>query len=694
MNMNSVERLDTAKNPLLQDAILPDFTAIKPEHIEPAINEIVSDNLLAIQTLLENKTPDWQALLQPLHNLNDRLEKAWAPVSHMNAVVQSDALRAAHDACLPVLSDYHTQLGQDAGLFKAFSAIKSSRDFALLSGAQQKTIDNALRDFRLSGIHLDPEAQKRFADISSRLSELGSLFANNVLDATQAWSKLIVDEKELSGLPETAKNMAREQASVKSMQGFLLTLDAPCYVAVMTYSGNRELRKEMYEAYVTRASECGPYAHTFDNTSIIEETLALRHELSCLLGFSGYAEYSVATKMADSPGQVTAFLEQLVAYSKDAAVNDMDILRHFAVTQCCLDSLQSWDVGWVSEKLRGQYYSVDQEKLREYFPLQTVLSGLFDLVKTLFSVEIDREDNSQLWHDDAEAYCVRRHGEVIARFLVDFYARDNKRGGAWMGDCRSRRVLDDGSIQLPVAFLVCNFMPPAGDQPCLLTFNDVTTLFHEFGHGLHHMLTQVDCAPVSGINGVEWDAVELPSQFMENWCWQPRVIASISAHYRTGEPLPADMLEKMLKAKNFQSGLQMLRQLEFSLFDFLLHSQGDVPQSVQSVADQVREQVAVMQPPPFNRFQNSFSHIFAGGYAAGYYSYKWAEVLSADAFAAFEENGVFDDATAQRFMETILERGGAEDAMSLFKRFRGREPVVDALLRHAGLVVSQAGAVI
>lgn len=685
MNPNVAES-SLLQNPLLREDVLPNFSAIKPEHIEPAINKIIAENILAIESLLENKTPDWQTLIQPLHNLNDRLDKAWAPVSHMNAVVQDDALRAAHDACLPVLSNYHTRLGQNVDLFNAFQFIKSDKSFASLSVAQKKTIDNALRDFRLSGVDLDAEKKQRFSDISSRLSELSSTFSNNVLDATRAWSKLIVDDGDLSGLPETALNLASTQASAKQQQGFLLTLDAPCYIAVMTYADSRELRKEMYEAYVTRASECGPQAGSFDNSSIIEETLSLRFELAQLLGFSDYAEYSLATRMAKSPQQVADFLWSLVEPSKPAALKEMDEVRQFASAQCGLDELRNWDVAWVSEKLRESSYAIDQEKLREYFPLPRVLKGLFSVIQQLFSVEIIREHGVELWHKDAEAYCIFRDGKIIARFYIDLYARDNKRGGAWMGDCRSRRLLDDGSIQLPVAFLVCNFMPPSGEKPCLLTFSDVTTLFHEFGHGMHHMLTQVDCAPVSGINGVEWDAVELPSQFLENWCWDSSVIPMISSHYKTDEPLPIDMLEKMLAAKNFQSGLQMLRQLEFSLFDFLLHWKYSEAQSVQSVIDALRKKVAVMSVPSFNRFQNSFSHIFAGGYAAGYYSYKWAEVLSADAFAAFEESDIFDATTSHRFLAEILEKGGTDDAMNLFRNFRGREPRVDALLRHAGLI--------
>jgi oligopeptidase A len=679
------------ENPLLLDELLPRFSAIRPEHIEPAIRTIVGENQQAIEQLLQNPAPDWGTLIQPLHNLNDRLEKAWAPISHMNAVVQNKELRAAHDACLPVLSDYHTRLGQHAGLFEAYQFIRRSKEFDDLSVAQKKSIDNALRDFHLSGIGLDNEKKKRFADISSRLSELSSVFSNNVLDSTRAWEKLVCDDNYIAGLPDTAINMARTLALKKNQQGFLLTLDAPCYIPVMTYANNRELRKEIYEAYVTRASECGPQAGLFDNSAIIEEILELRFELAQLLGFPDYSGYSLATKMAESPQRVAEFLWELVEHSRPEAIKEVDDLRVFAKDKYDLGELESWDIAWVSEKLREQSYLVDQEKLREYFPLSKVLNGLFSVINRLFCVDIVQDFDVDLWHPDAQSYRIVRNGETTARFYIDLYARENKRGGAWMGDCRVRRLLDDGSIQLPVAFLVCNFMPPSDSQPCLLTFNDVTTLFHEFGHGLHHMLTQVECPAVSGINGVEWDAVELPSQFLENWCWQPGVISMISSHYKTGEPLPVEMLEKMLAAKNYQSGMQMLRQLEFALFDFLLHWQRPAPGLVQSTIDSIRQRVAVVPVPSFNRFQNSFSHIFAGGYAAGYYSYKWAEVLSADAFAAFEESDIFDDATSSRFLTEVLERGGTEDAMSLFRRFRGREPDIRALLRHSGLAGQEKG---
>ena len=681
-------RADTfEKNPLLLDVLLPSFSTIKPEHVEPAIRQIIAENRQAVDVLAQQSTPTWVSVIQPLHNLHDRLEKAWSPVSHMNAVVQNDALRAAHDACLPLLSEYHTQLGQHLALFNAYMTIKNSGDYAALSDVQRRVIENALRDFRLSGVALPEAQQKRYAEISARLSELGSVFSNHVLDATRAWSRLITDEADLAGLPESARNSAQVQAQNKGQQGWLLTLDAPCYIAVMTYADNRVLRHDMYEAYVTRASSLGAHAGQFDNAAIIDETLSLRHELAQLLGFSNYAEYSLATKMAESPKHVEDFLWQLAERSYSVAQQEYAALQVFAREQYACEDLQSWDVAWFSEKLREQYFAVDQEQLRQYLPVDRVLEGLFALIQHLFAVKVECEEGVDLWHGDAACYRVSRDGDAIAYFYIDLYAREQKRGGAWMGDCRVRRRLDDGQLQLPVAFLTCNFMAPTPDRPALLTFDEVTTLFHEFGHGLHHMLTQVEYSPVSGINGVEWDAVELPSQFLENWCWQPEVIPMISAHFETGEPLPVEMLQKLLAAKNFQSGMQMVRQLEFALFDLLVHWQYDPLQSVsvQAVIDAVRARVAVVKPPACNRFQNSFSHIFAGGYAAGYYSYKWAEVLSADAFAAFEETAILDDAMSNRFLHDILERGGTEDAMSLFRRFRGREPQIDALLRHAGL---------
>jgi oligopeptidase A len=562
-----------------------------------------------------------------------------------------------------------------------------------LSQAQRQTIDNALRDFRLGGVALNAKDKKRFGAIQKRLSELSTQFSNQLLDATQAWFKHFASADALAGLPESALAQAQQAAQQKQLDGYVITLDFPSYYAVIMYADNRALREDIYRAYVTRASaeatKCdGSSAEEFDNTAIIAETLALRHELAQLLGFANYAERSLASKMAESSAQVLAFLEQLGHKSKPYAERDLAELQAYALSQGCTD-LQSWDLTYYSEKLREAKYTVSQEELRAYFPAEKVIAGMFEVVKRLFGIEVQQVTEFDSYHADARFYQVFKQGEQLASFYLDLFAREHKKGGAWMADCRVRRKTPQG-VQLPVAFLTCNFTPPVGTTPSLLTHDEVTTLFHEFGHGLHHMLTQIDVAAVSGINGVAWDAVELPSQFMENWCWEPEAIPLISGHYQTGAPLPQPLLEKMLAAKNFQSGLQMIRQIEFSLFDFRLHAEYNPqsPKSAQEVIQAVREQVAVMKPPAFNRFENSFSHIFAGGYAAGYYSYKWAEVLSADAYSRFEEEGIFNAATGASFLQEILQQGGSKAPMELFKQFRGREPQIDALLRHSGFAVA------
>ncbi|MGI9293310.1 MAG: M3 family metallopeptidase, partial [Pseudomonadales bacterium] len=648
-------------NPLLNNNELPPFAAIKPEHIEPAIKRLIEESLSAVDQLLETQqTPNWATLLQPLENFEDRIQQAWSPVGHLNGVAQSDALRTAYDNCLPKLSEYHTRLGQNETLFTAYKRLHKSTEFADLSTAQQKVIVNALRDFRLSGIDLPADRQQRFADIKKRLAELASDFSNNVLDATQAWNKLIVDQAELAGVPETALNAALVAAENQNKEGFLLTLDAPCYLAVVTYADDPGLRKEMYSAYTSRASELGPNAGEYDNSANMVDILNLRQEMARLLGFANYADYSLATKMAPAAATVLGFLNELAEKSCRNAEQELAELQGFAAGQYSVTDLAAWDIAYYSEKLRQHKYAVSQEELRPYFPAAKALEGLFAVTARLFNVTIEANDAIETWHADARVFDVYRDQQLVARFYVDLYARENKRGGAWMDECRVRRKRDDGSTQLPVAYLTCNFMAPAGSKPSLLTFNEVTTLFHEFGHGLHHMLTEIDYAGVSGINGVEWDAVELPSQFLENWCWQKPVIPLISSHFETGEALPESLLDKLLAAKNFQSGMQMLRQIEFALFDFELHQSGDInsAEDIQGLLNQVRERVAVLQPPPENRFQHGFSHIFAGGYAAGYYSYKWAEVLAADAFAVFEENGIFDPATGRDFLSKILSRGG------------------------------------
>jgi len=672
-------------NPLLQLTDLPPFSQIKPEHVEPAIDRILADNRAEIERLLAATDEyNWDNLAAPLADLEDRLNRTWSPVSHMIAVVNSDALREAHNACLPKLSQYATELGQNTRLYAAFQQIAQD---ARLDTAQHKAIDNALRDFRLAGVDLPEEQKQRYMAIQQRLSTLTAKFSEHVLDATQAWSKAIESEDALTGLPLSAVAMARQTAEQKGLDGWLLTLEFPSYFAVMSYADDRGLREEVYHAYATRASDQGPHAGKFDNGPLMEEILALRHELANLLGFANYAERSLATKMAPSTDKVIAFLSDLADRSLGMAREELEELAAFARELHGIDVLQPWDITYYAEKLRQHRYALSQEDLKPYFPEPRVVSGLFEVVKRLYGLQIDELQDVDTWHPSVRVFEIRdRHDELRGSFYLDLYARENKRGGAWMDECISRRATHS-DVQLPVAYLTCNFTPPIGDDPALLTHNEVITLFHEFGHGLHHMLTQVDVMAVSGISGVPWDAVELPSQFLENWCWEREAVDLIATHYQSGEPLPDALYSRMMAAKNFHAGMQMVRQLEFSLFDFRLHRDYDptLGARVQEILDAVRTEVAVVKPPQYHRFQHSFSHIFAGGYAAGYYSYKWAEVLSSDAFARFEETGIFNRDTGLAFLEAVLEQGGARDPMDLFVEFRGREPEIDALLRHSGI---------
>jgi oligopeptidase A len=658
----------SVNNPLLQSYDLPPFSAIRAEHVQPAIEQILADNRAAITEILktQGKQPTWAGLVLAMDELNDRLGAAWSPVSHLNAVCNSAELREAYESCLPALSAYSTELGQNRELFEAFEALANSPEAAGFEVAQKTILEHSLRDFRLSGIDLPEAEQKRYAEVQSKLSELGSRFSNQLLDATQAWTKHVTDEAALAGLTDSAKAQMAAAAQAKGLEGFLITLEFPSYYAVMTYAQDRTLREEVYAAYCTRASDQGPNAGQNDNGPVMEEILDLRQELAKLLGFASFSELSLATR------------------SKPFAARDLEQLKAYAAEQGCPD-LQSWDSGFYGEKLREQRYSVAQEALRAYFPIDKVLGGLFAIVQRLYGIEIAELKGFDTWHPDVRLFEIKENGQHVGRFFFDLYARANKRGGAWMDGARDRRRTISGVLQSPVANLVCNFTPADSGKPALLTHDEVTTLFHEFGHGLHHLLTRVEHAGVSGINGVAWDAVELPSQFMENWCWEPEGLALISGHYETGEPLPQDLLEKMLAAKNFQSGLMMVRQLEFSLFDFDLHATHGDGRSVAQVLEGVRDEVSVMRPPAYNRFPNSFAHIFAGGYAAGYYSYKWAEVLSADAFSKFEEEGVLNAETGRAFREAILARGGSQEPMVLFVDFRGRPPSIDALLRHSGL---------
>ncbi len=674
-------------NPLLKTHELPPFTAIRAEHVEPAIEQLIEQNRIGLETQLSQlESVTWDSLIEPIDTRNEILNQAWSPVSHLNSVVNSDALREAYNNCVGKLAQWETEVGQNQTLFQAYKTLSESEEFSGLTQAQRHSIKLALQSFHLSGVSLPEDKKQHFSRLTQRLALLSSAFGDNVMDATQAWSQLITDLSELRGVTESSLAFFAQAAKEKDQSGYLLTLDQPCFIAIMTYADNRVLRQQMYQAFTTRASNQGPQAGQWDNSAIIDETLMLRHELSQLLGLANAAEFSLEPKMAGSTAKVMAFLSDLAQKVKPQAEKEFAELSGFARTQLQLNELKAWDIAYVSEKLRTQRYAISVEELRPWFPTERVLSGLYNITGRLFDISIEEDNSVALWHKDARFYRISRNGQAIASFYIDLYAREKKQGGAWMDVCRSRRKLVDG-IQLPVAYLTCNFTPPVADKPALLTHDEVTTLFHEFGHGLHHMLTQVDVLEVSGINGVAWDAVELPSQFLENWCWQEESIALMSAHFETGEALPKAMLDKLLAAKNFQSGMALARQLEFSTFDFRLHLEYNPsnPRSPQELINEVREQIAVIKAPDYNRFQNSFGHIFAGGYSAGYYSYLWAEVLSADAFSLFEEQGIFDQATGDKFRAAILEKGGSDDAMNLFVQFRGREPSNEALLRHRGI---------
>ncbi|MCB5361742.1 oligopeptidase A [Vibrio lentus] len=676
-------------NPLLTFTDLPPFSQIKPEHVKPAVEQVIEECRNKIEQVLEgNTSPSWDNLVAPIEEVDDRLGRIWSPVSHMNSVMNSDELRDAYESCLPVLSEYGTWVGQHKGLFEAYKAIKASEAFSALDQAQQKTITDALRDFELSGIGLPADEQHRYGEISKRQSELGSQFSNNVLDATMGWSKQVTDVAELAGMPESALAAAQAAAEAKELEGYLLTLDIPSYLPVMTYCDNQELRKELYEAYVTRASDRGPNAGKWDNTEIITEQLKLRHEIARMLGFSTYSEKSLSTKMAETPDQVLGFLNDLAVKAKPQGEREVEELRQFAEKEFGVSELNLWDIAYYSEKQKQNLFEISDEELRPYFPESNAVSGLFEVLNRVFGMSVTEREGVDTWHDSVRFFDIfDATGTLRGSFYLDLYAREHKRGGAWMDDCRGRRITQSGDLQTPVAYLTCNFNKPVGDKPALFTHDEVVTLFHEFGHGIHHMLTQVEAGAVAGINGVPWDAVELPSQFLENWCWEEEALSFISGHFETGEALPKEMLEKMLAAKNFQSAMFILRQLELGLFDFTLHTEYDPEvgaRVLETLAD-VKSKVSVLPSLDWNRFSHSFGHIFAGGYSAGYYSYLWAEVLSADAFSAFEEEGIFNTETGNRFLNNILEMGGSEEPMELFKRFRGREPQIDAMLRHAGI---------
>ena len=669
-------------NPLLAEEPLPAFPRIRPEHVEPAVRAALSRARERIDEIAARDAPTFATVVEPLEELQHRVSRTWSPVSHLNAVLNSEALRAAYNTCLPLLSAYHTDLAQSEPLFRAYRAIEE-REGAGLDPAQRRVIEHALRDFRLAGVGLAAADKQRFKDVMLELTGLQAKFEENVLDATNGWSYRVTDRALLRGLNEMLIDQARRRAHDQRLEGWILTLDQPTYVAVVTDAESEVLRRAFYEAWTTRASDQGPNAGKWDNADAMERILRKRYEAARILGFGNYAQYALATRMAHSVAEVMQFLEELARSGRPAAVKEFEELEAFAGAK-----LEAWDVGFYAERLQRERYAVSQEELRPYFPLPRVLAGLFEVAERLFDVRIRERSGAPVWHPDIRFYEIESAaGRPVGSFYLDAYARPSKRSGAWMDECIGRKHLHSGSA-LPVAYLVCNVLPPGDGRPAQLTHDDVLTLFHEFGHGLHHLLTRVDYPSIAGINGVAWDAVELPSQFMENYAWHPDVLSRISSHYRTGAPLPAQMQDRLRATRSFHAGLQMVRQLELALFDFRLHAEYSPERGgrVREVLQQVRRQVGVVPAPEWNRFANSFGHIFAGGYAAGYYSYKWAEVLAADAFSAFEERGVFDRTTAQRFLDSILSRGGSRDALEAFVEFRGRRPQIRPLLLQHGIV--------
>ena len=677
-------------NSLLDFSGLPRFDLIMPGDVQPAISQLLNENRTLIEKLTSNSVPaNWANFAAPLSDSIERLSRAWGIIGHLHSVNDVPEWREAYNNMLPEVSRFYAEIGQNLKLFAKYKAIRESQEYSTLSPAQRKIIDNEIRDFRLSGAELPEDKKPRFQAIAEELASLSAKFSENLLDATNAFAEIVSDEAEPAGLPDDVRQAAREAAEKDGQAGWKFTLLMPSYLPVMQYADSRRLRAVMYRAYATRASEFG--LAELDNAPIIKRILELRREEAQLLGYANHAEVSLVPKMAESVPQVLAFLRDLGAKAKPFAQKDIEELRQFAKENLALETLEPWDIGYASEKLLQARYAFSEQEVKQYFTENKVLAGLFKVISTLFGVRL-RQDYAPAWDDDVRFFRIESNsGELLGQFYLDLYARDTKRGGAWMDDAISRRRVVSGDmsiVQKPVAYLNCNFPRPVGDKPATFTHDDVITLFHETGHGLHHLLTRAEELGVSGIHGVEWDAVELPSQFMENYCWEWQVLEQMTAHVDTGAPLPRELFDKMLAAKNFQSGMQTVRQIEFSLFDMLLHSDFDPAgqKSVLELLDEVRREIAVIIPPEWHRFPNSFSHIFAGGYSAGYFSYKWAEVLSADCYAAFEEAGnPFDPATGQRFLDEIIAVGGSRPALESFRAFRGREPQVDALLRHSGM---------
>lgn len=681
-------------NPLLNISSLPNFSLVRVEHIVPAVEYAIENCKKTIINAVEKyqNSPTWDNVMNPIEEADDKFSKIWSVISHLNAVKNNKEFRAEHDKCLPLIAQYSSFAGQYKPLYEVLVKIAKSDAFNLLTAAQRKSIENSLRDFKLSGVDLSEEKKQQYVEIQTKLSQLTSDFANNVLDATQSFFVNIKEDEldKLKGLPQSALDLAKQTACTKGCEGYVFTLDLPSYLPIISYAHNRELRQQMYEAYVTRASDKGPQALKFDNTQNINEILKLRHKLAKLLGFESYAHLSLASKMAKDPKEVIDFLELLANKSKARALEQMQQLRDFAKEQDGIEKLEPYDVAYYSEKLKQKLYSYNDELLRQYFPVDKVINGLFECAKRVFSISFRPRLGVDVWHEDVKCFDVYDKFDArIGSFYLDLYAREGKRGGAWMDECMSRRYRQDGALQLPVAYLVCNFSAPVANKTPTLTHDEVVTLFHEFGHGLNLLLTRVDIADVSGINGVPWDAVELPSQFNENFAWQEEVLNFLSSNINDGSPLPKDKLEALLKAKNYLSAMMMLRQIEFALFDFRIHLEYNdeaADDFVAKVLADVRAQVSVTPQYKDNRFAHSFNHIFAGGYAAGYYSYKWAEVLAADAFAKFEEEGIFNKHVGDNFRDYIMAVGGSIDPMKAFIAFRGRKPDVNALLKQSGII--------
>ena len=673
-------------NPLLDFSGLPRFSEFNPDNVTPAVDTLLQESGAIVERLSHDAaTPTWDHFVAPLDNANERMNRAWGQVNHLNAVMNSPELREVYNANLPKITQFYAELGQNQALFTKFKALRQSAEFASLSATRKKIIENELRDFRLGGAELPDDKKARFLEIQEEQSALASKFSENILDATKAFSLYIESEQELTGIPADVSQTAAEAAQTDGKSGWKFTLHAPSYLPVLQYADNRALREKMYHAYLTRAAE---FEHPeWNNAPLIEKILKLRDEEAKLLGYNNFAELSLVPKMAKSPQQVLDFLNDLAKRAKPYAEKDVAALRDFAKRELGLDTMEPWDRTYVAEKLRGQRYSFSEQEVKQYFPEPQVLAGMFRVVETLYGLTLE-QSSAPVWHKDVKFFDIfDRDKKLVGQFYLDLYARDTKRGGAWMDDAITRRRVGNG-IQTPVAYLNCNFSAPVGDKPALFTHDDVITLFHEFGHGLHHLLTQVEDLSVAGINGVEWDAVELPSQFMENFCWEWDVLQHMTRHVDTGAPLPRALFDKMIAAKNFLAGMDMVRQLEFSLFDMHLHYDFVIGASKtpQQLLREIRKHIAVVFPPVYDRFPNSFSHIFAGGYSAGYYSYKWAEVLSADAYSLFEEGGVLNEQIGQRFRGEILSVGGSRPALESFVEFRGREPNIDALLRHNGML--------